>query len=80
VRHLSTIIIIIQILQSTNFNENLSLKFCTYKKTTIENNLCHSLILSNVFEIMKFTSYDLKILFIYTLCYDNVDDNEFFRL
>jgi hypothetical protein len=75
---LSTTIIIIKRLQSTNFNGNLSLKFYILKKNHKEQSL--SLKLLNVFEIMEFTSYDFKKLFIYTLCYDNVGDNEFFRL
>jgi len=67
-----------KLIKNTKFNEKLSIKFYPYKKTTIKNNLpiktfkiswCHAN-----------QSYELKNLFIITLCYDNVDDYEFLRL
>jgi hypothetical protein len=50
----------------------------THKKATIKKIFVIKTF--KCFWSMEFTSYDLKILFIYTLCSDNVDDNEFFRL
>jgi len=54
------------------------MKFYPYKTATIKNNLPHQ-----NFQISWShgdQSYEFKILFINTLCYDNIDGYEFLRL
>jgi hypothetical protein len=60
-------------LKNTSFNGNLSMKLCTYKETTIMNNLPH------YDKVMKLMLNDTKIFFS-TLCYYNVNDYDIFKL
>jgi hypothetical protein len=54
------------------------MKFYTYIKETIENNLSHQSFQKKI-KVVEFRSNDLKM-FIGTLWYENVDDYDFLRL
>jgi hypothetical protein len=64
-------------LRNTSFNGNLFMKFFAYKETSIMNNLFHENF--QFFLKMIFILND-KYMFGSTLCYDNVDDNDFLKL
>jgi hypothetical protein len=54
------------------------MKFYPYKKATIKNNLPHQNFQNFLMSLRSI--YELNFLFVTTLCYDNVDDYEFWRL
>ncbi len=60
--------------KNATFNNNLSMKFYTYKKETIKNNL--PIKVFKCFKVMEFRSDDFKK-FISTFWHDKVDDNIF---